>query len=225
MAGHSHSANIKHRKDRQDSARSQLFIKVRKKIENIIREEREVNEKSLSIARENKFPKEKVYQIWEKIKSEREKDHSLRALYQAPYGILIYLENIKSINDDLIKKLKLKSLPLSLLPNYFQLLYSLKVNLKGNNNDLEEYLITYLPTNVLEKITYNEKEITSPYKEETSRLKKIIEENNLELIIEQEQTIWKAIISCRLTEKEELDYYQELEKQLNKSKFFSNVEK
>ena len=113
----------------------------------------------------------------------------MRALYQAPYDILIYLENIKSINDDLIKKLKLKPLPLSLLPNYFQLLYSLKVNLKGNNDDLEEYLITYLPTNVLEKITYNEKEITSPYKEEISRLKKIIEENNLELIIEQEQTI------------------------------------
>jgi len=86
----------------------------------------------------------------------------LRTLYQAPYGILIYLENIKGINDDLIKKLKLKSLPLSLLLNYFQMLYSLKVNLKGNNNDLEEYLITYLPTNVLEKITYNEKEITSP---------------------------------------------------------------
>jgi len=63
MAGHSHSANIKHRKDRQDSARSQLFIKVRRKIENILREEHEVNEKSLSIARENKFPKEKVYQI------------------------------------------------------------------------------------------------------------------------------------------------------------------
>ncbi|CAJ0764331.1 23828_t:CDS:2, partial [Entrophospora sp. SA101] len=61
--GHSHSANIKHRKDRQDSARSQLFLKVRRKIENIIREEHEVNEKSLSIARENKFPKEKVYQI------------------------------------------------------------------------------------------------------------------------------------------------------------------
>ena len=63
MAGHSHSANIKYRKDRQDSARSQLFLKVRKKIENIIREEHEINEKSLSIARENKFPKEKVYQI------------------------------------------------------------------------------------------------------------------------------------------------------------------
>jgi transcriptional/translational regulatory protein YebC/TACO1 len=63
MAGHSHSANIKHRKDRQDNARSQLFLKVWKEIENIIRKEKEVNEKSLSLARKNKFPKEKVYQI------------------------------------------------------------------------------------------------------------------------------------------------------------------
>lgn len=63
MAGHSHSANIKYRKDRQDSARSQLFIKVRKKIESIIQEERRVSEKVLSLARESKFPKEKVYQI------------------------------------------------------------------------------------------------------------------------------------------------------------------
>jgi len=115
----------------------------------------------------------------------------LRALYQAPYDILIYLENIKEINDDLIKKLKLKSLPLSLLLNYFQMLYSLKVNLKGNNNNLEEYLITFLPSELLEKMTYdeNERKITFPNKEEISRLKKIIEENNLELIIEQEQTI------------------------------------
>jgi len=115
----------------------------------------------------------------------------LRALYQAPYGILIYLESIKDINDDLIKKLKLKSLPFSLLSNYFQMLYSLKVNLKGNDNNLEEYLITYLPSELLEKMTYdkNEREITFPNKEEISRLKKIVEENNLELIIEQEKTI------------------------------------
>jgi len=63
MAGHSHSANIKYRKDRQDSARSKLFLKLRKKIENIIRKEREVNEKVLSMAQENNFPKEKVHQI------------------------------------------------------------------------------------------------------------------------------------------------------------------
>ncbi|CAI2162199.1 12439_t:CDS:2 [Funneliformis geosporum] len=125
MAGHSHSSNIKYRKDRQDNARSQLFLKLRKKIENIIREEHQVNEKSLSIARENKFPKEK-----------------------APYGILIYLENNKDITTDLTKKLNLKMLPLSLLSNYFQPLYSLKINLKESNNNLEEYLLTYLPSEI-----------------------------------------------------------------------------
>lgn len=228
MAGHSHSANIKHRKDRQDSARSQLFLKVRKRIENVIREEHEVNEKSLSIARENKFPKEKVYQIWEKIKSEEGKNYSSRALYQASYGILIYLENNQEITPALIKKLNLRVLPLSSLPNYFQLLYSLKIGLEENNkNNLEEYLITYLPSELLEKMTYDEKEkkLISPNKEEISQIKKIIKEKNLELVMGQEKAAWKAIIPYRLVEKEELDYYQELEKQLNNSKFYSNVEK
>ncbi|CAG8547007.1 39215_t:CDS:10 [Gigaspora margarita] len=131
---HSHSANIKHRKDRQDSARSQLFLKVRKKIENIIREEHEVNEKSLSIAREN-----------EKIKNSGGENYSARAFYQAPFGILIYLEDSKNITTDLISKLKLKSLPLSSLSSYFQMLYGLKINLKEEDNNLEEYLLTYLP--------------------------------------------------------------------------------
>ena len=130
MAGHSHSANIKHRKDRQDSARSQLFLKVRRKIENIIREEHEVNEKSLSIARENKFPKEKVYQIWEKIKSGTEKSHSERTFYQAPFGIFIYLEGDNTNIESESRELKLKKMPLSSLPSYFQLFYSLKLELE-----------------------------------------------------------------------------------------------
>src|SRR5688572_21671018 len=130
MAGHSHSANIKHRKDRQDDARAKLFLKLRKKIEIIIREERGVNEKSLSIARENKFPKEKVYQIWGKIQEDKGDNSSSRAFYQASFGIVIYLKNSKNITDDLEKKLKLKTLPFSSLPNYFQLVYSLKVSLK-----------------------------------------------------------------------------------------------
>ena len=46
MAGHSHSANIKYRKDRQDSARSQIFIKLRRKLENTLREEGKISEKS-----------------------------------------------------------------------------------------------------------------------------------------------------------------------------------
>jgi transcriptional/translational regulatory protein YebC/TACO1 len=63
MAGHSHSANIKHRKGRQDKLRSQLFLKLRKKITNLIREEGKITNKVLNMARENQFPKEKVFQI------------------------------------------------------------------------------------------------------------------------------------------------------------------
>jgi hypothetical protein len=44
-------------------------------------------------------------------------------------------------------------------------------------------------------------------------------------VADQEKTIWKAIVPYRLAEKEELNYHQELEKQLNNSKFYSNVEK
>jgi len=148
MAGHSHSANIKHRKDRQDNARSQLFLKLRKKLENIIREERGINEKSLSIARENKFPKDKIYQIWEKIKNEGKEANSSRAFYKAPHGIFIYLEDDRNITKEIAKKLDLIQLPLSSLSNYFQLLYALKIGLKKNDNNLEEYLINNLPSEI-----------------------------------------------------------------------------
>src|SRR5205085_8907745 len=170
------SANIKHRKDRQDSARSQLFLKVRRKIENIIREEHEVNEKSLSIARENKFPKEKVYQIWDKIKSGAEKNHSERAFYQAPFDIFIYLEGDNTNIESESQELKLKKMPLSSLPSYFQLFYSLKLELEEEENyNLEEYLLTYFPVEVLEKMNYSEKnvEVISNDKQIIERIKDI----------------------------------------------------
>lgn len=190
MAGHSHAANIKYRKDRQDQARSQLFLKLRKKITSLIQTEGRITEKVLTLARENQFPKEKITQIWEKIKNSREKNHPPRTFYQAPFGILIYLADSKNINADLVSKLRLKSLPLSSLSNYFQLLYSLKINLKGENNNLEEYLLTHLPSEIWEKLTYDEKkrELISPHKEEITKVKKIIEENKLELAIESEKT-------------------------------------
>lgn len=63
MSGHSHATNIKYRKGRQDQARSQLFLKLRKKIITIIQEEGQITEKVLTLARENQFPKGKIYQI------------------------------------------------------------------------------------------------------------------------------------------------------------------
>ncbi|MDR1670625.1 MAG: hypothetical protein LBR43_02810 [Spiroplasmataceae bacterium] len=225
MAGHSHSANIKHRKDRQDNARSQLFLKLRKKIENILREEREINEKSLSIARENKFPKDKIYQIWEKIKNEGKEDSSSRAFYQASYGIFIYLEDNSSITNEVVKKLNLIQLPLSSLSNYFQLLHILKVTLKEKRSNLEEYLLNNLPDEIWKRVNYDEKtnELISSEKEELAEIKNFIEESELELVIEEERSFWKAIIPCQILDKEQKDYYQELNREMVGNIFYTNI--
>jgi len=189
MAGHSHSTNVKYRKDRQDHARSQLFLKLRKKIENIIRQEGKITPEIFSMARENSFPKEKVYQIFEKIKSKGEKNSFTRNLYQALFGIFIYLEGNQDNIDNVVQKLKLKKIPLSSLPNYFQLCYSLKLELEEDYN-LEEYLLTHFPIEILEKINYNEQssEITSLDKQITEKMKNIITKNGLKLRSEEEKT-------------------------------------
>lgn len=224
MSGHSHSANIKHRKDRQDSARSQLFLKLRKKIENIIRDEGEVNEKSLSLARENQFPKDKVYQIWEKIKESKE-NSATRVLYQGLFGILFYCESDIFDIDNLVDKFKLKKLSLSSLPSFFQLLYSLKLQLKEVDSNLEDYLLISLPSDIWEKISYDEKEkkIISPQKEAINLLKSQVEKGNLKLIIEEENSFWKPLIPHFLVNQDEKEYYLALEKALDGQKFYTNV--
>lgn len=225
MAGHSHSANIKYRKDRQDNARATKFLKLRKKIEVILREEGKITDKVWIIARENQFPKEKIYQIWEKVKNNKEIDSSPRAFYQAPFGIFVYCENNISLDNNLLNKLKLKKMPLALLPNYFQLFHSLKLTSGENNTDLAEYLLTYLPSDTWEKINYDEKinEISSFNKGVINKIKTIIKESKLVTV--EEKTFWKILIPCHLTKKEEVDYYQELEKWLSGSNFYTNVEK
>ena len=75
MAGHSHATNVKWRKDRQSKVRSKIHQKARRDIELLIQEEGKLSEKALNIARQHNFSKEKVYQIWEKIKLEKEKNN------------------------------------------------------------------------------------------------------------------------------------------------------
>ena len=224
MAGHSHSANIKHRKDRQDEVRSKLFLKLRKKIEIIIREEGGVNEKSLSIARENQFPKEKVYQIWEKVKENKETSF-FRKFYQGSFGILLYLEGEnKEDIEEFTEKFKLKNLPLSSFSNYFQLIYSLKISPKKAEENLEDYLLISLPINIWEKVIYDKKkrELSTYCKEEIDEIKNIIK-SGLELIIEEEKNFWKPLTPYSLTQQEEIDYYTKLEKELIGKKFYSNI--
>lgn len=68
MAGHSHASNIKHKKDRKDVIKGKTFLDLRKKIESIIRREKDC-EKAFFLARQNNFPKEKVNSIIEKSKN------------------------------------------------------------------------------------------------------------------------------------------------------------
>jgi transcriptional/translational regulatory protein YebC/TACO1 len=225
MAGHSHSANVKYRKDRQDEVKSKLFLKLRKKIESVIKEEGEVNEKSLSIARENQFPKEKVYQIWEKIKDNKETSF-FRNFYQGPFGILLYLEgdNNEEI-EELAESFKLKKLPLASFSNHFQLIYSLKISSKKASEDLEEYLLVSLPNNIWGKVNFDEKnrELSSWYKEDINTIKNIIKSNSV-LIIEEEKNFWKPLTPYSLTQQEEINYYAKLEQELIGKKFYTNIE-
>lgn len=228
MAGHSHSANIKYRKDRQDSARSQLFIKLRKKLENILREEGKVSEKSLNLARENKFPKERVYQIWEKISQEKSSTFTPRFLYQAPFRIVIYVENAAKVYKEVVNQLKLKELPLSLLPNYFQSIYSLEIELKEKgkkSNSLEEYLLAILPLETWEKVNYNSKEqvLFSSDKEMINKAKSILKENS-QVELREKKNSWQTLIPLPLNNQEEKDYYSQLKAKLENIPFYTNVE-
>lgn len=223
MAGHSHATNVKWRKDRQSQARGKLHQKIRRDIELLIREEGKLSEKALNIARQNNFPKEKVYQIWEKVKLDK-KNGCSQYFYQAPFGIWLCFEN-DGVPDKLAARLKLKEMPLHLLFNYFQLIYILK--LAGESSLLTECLLTDLPTEIWEKIDYDEQkqELISTEKEVINTVKNIISIKNPKVSIVEEKSFWKAFFPRPLSNPEEENYYSQLKKELTNIKFYSNVEK
>jgi transcriptional/translational regulatory protein YebC/TACO1 len=88
MAGHSHASNVKHKKDRNDRLKSETFLKLRRKIETIIRKEGNY-EKVFALARENSFPKDKVNAIIEKINNKQEADRIFsQLLYSSKFDII-----------------------------------------------------------------------------------------------------------------------------------------
>ena len=178
------------------------------------------------MARKNGFPKEKVLQIFEKIKASKESNSSTRVFYQAPFGIFIYLESDNTNINNLAQELKLKRMPLSSLPNCFQLFYSLKLELEeGENHNLEEYLLTYFPVEILEKMNYDDKniEFISTDKQMIEKTKVITKQNELKLKIKEERTFWKALVPYQLSEKGAMNYWKELEKKLTGNKFYTNI--
>jgi len=120
-------------------------------------------------------------------------------------------------------------MPLSSLPSYFQLFYSLKLELEEgkNYNNLEECLLTYFPVEILEKMSYSEKnvEVISNDKRILEKTKDITKQNELKLKITEEKTFWKALVYQKLFEKEAINYWTELEKKLVGSKFYINIER
>ena len=228
MAGHSHSANIKYRKDRQDQARSELFLKLRRKIVNLIQEEGQITEKVLSIARENKFPKEKIYQIWEQIRSEKEKKESSLALYQAPFGIIVFGEGEVLTIENLAKSDKWKKIPLHNLPNYFRSLYNLELEIMKESYDLEEYFLSCFPMEVIEKATeinYWEKTIALSFSEhkEVEIIKNIAEDKKLELQIKSLKTSRIPILPQFLTTEAQKEYYKVIKEKLIGCQFYTNI--
>ena len=170
--------------------------------------------------------REKVYQIWEKIKLDKKrKGCSQHVFYQAPFGIWLCLEN--NISDKLISRLKLKKMPLHLLSNYFQSIYVLKLAGDMNMrqiNLLEECLLTDLPIEAWEKLNYDEQkqELSSSEKETINTIKSIIKKNQKITIVE-EKNFWKAFFPKPLSNLEEKKYYTQLQKELENIKFQQNI--
>jgi len=184
MAGHSHSTNIKYRKDRQDNERSKIFLKFSKKIENIIKLEGHVNEKILNDARKIQFPKEKIYQIYYRIKEKSNEKNEPMLFQSNSKKILIYLIDNKA--NEILSNV-MNKIPSSLIFNYFKLVYSLIIELI-NKNSLEDFLLN-LPINFLEKINYNEekKKFSSIDKKLINELKLLIQENSNLIILKEEK--------------------------------------
>ena len=105
--------------------------------------------------------------------------------------IFIYLEGDNKIIDNVAQELGLKKMPLSSLPNFFQLSYSLKLELEEKKDyNLEGYLLTHFPDEILEKIIYDEKnvEVISTDKLAIEEMKNFAKQNKLKLRIKEKRT-------------------------------------
>ncbi len=159
MAGHSHANNIKHKKGRNDKLKSELFLKLRKKIEAAYNNVSD-REKVFSIAREYNFPKEKVNSIIEKFENSRHQDGTFREfLYRGKYEILVYLRgnllgHQEGVLKESVKIFSLEKLHSKRSQDYFYPVYLLRVDVREN---LEEVILSSLSALVIDKIIKIEK--------------------------------------------------------------------
>jgi hypothetical protein len=236
MAGHSHAANVKWRKDRQAQIRSQEHQKARKKIEILIQQEGKVSEKTLSIAREHSFSKDKVYHIWEKLKQKQTSgENHFRKLYRAPFDIIIYCEGkeekkIQKVVSFLSEEMQWKEIVGD--PScYFRKINLLEIEIKDNSNSLEDCLLTNLPDEALSKIEKmeikdNQVEIIFSEKEVGEEIKNLLLENS-SFSIKSKKSIWQPLVFQELATQEAKLYAELLKQKIIQNQlsinFFTNI--
>ena len=154
MAGHSHASNVKHKKDRNDRLKSETFLKLRKKIEMIIRKEGNY-EKVFALARENSFPKEKVNAIIEKINNKQESDKVFsQIIYNSDFDIVWCLEGFieEEEKDKVLEVAELigfEKVNNKSVFEYFEHLYLIRLR---TNNNLENFIFSSLSSEIIDKI-------------------------------------------------------------------------
>lgn len=237
MAGHSHSANVKWRKDRQAQIRSQEHQKVRKKIEMLIRQEGKISEKALSIAREHSFSKDKVDHIWEKLKQKRARGEvRFNKLYQAPFDIILYCEGkeekeIQEAVDFLSKEMQWSEISPSNPSYYFRKVNLLKIEIKNSSISLEDYLLTNLSSETINKIEQmevknNQAEIIFSEKEVGEEIENLLLGNS-NYFIKNKKTVWQPLFFQELMTPEAKLYAELLKRKINQNQlnidFFVNI--
>lgn len=105
MAGHSHAANIKYRKDRQDQKRGRLFSKLSQKITQAAQKDANTETNSdlrsaVDKAKEADMPKENIKRAIKRAKDNQEKGK--RQVYEAVRGQVGYLIKVKTDNKNRI---------------------------------------------------------------------------------------------------------------------------
>lgn len=236
MAGHSHASNVKHKKDRNDKLKSETFLKLRKKIEMIIRKEGNY-EKVFALARENSFPKEKVNSIIEKINSKQEEDKTFsQMIYSSKFDIVWCLEGFigeeeKEKIAEVSKLIGFEKINNKSVFEYFEPLYLIR--LKTNNN-LENLIFSSLSSEIINKINKIEELHDCDLNFEIVFSEKQIRDDafeslksNSEIVDFQLENILSSFSSISLNSEESVYYFLESKKKISEMncdlRIFTNI--
>ena len=186
----------------------------------MIQREGKIPEKALSLAREHSFPKEKVHQIWEKWKENKNKEcENFRKLYQAPFEIVLYCEGKDKQKtwetiSYLSEELHLREVDKDNLLHYFRKVDLWELEKKDKNIKLEEHLLTVLPDEAINKIKRieiyeNQVKIIFIEKETGEIIENCLFGNDF-CFIKSKKKLWQPLVFQGLISQEAKEYAQKL---------------